>query len=84
MVHRVALIGRASECPRLDSLLDEARGGLGSTLVLRGEAGVGKTALVGYAMRSATDFRVLEVTGVESEQGLPYRVVAPIAAAAPR
>ena len=44
-----ALIGRESECARLDELLDRARRGRGAALVIRGEAGIGKTALLDYA-----------------------------------
>ena len=56
----------------LDRLLEKARGGESAALVIRGEAGVGKTALLRYAARQAAGFRVAQVAGVESEMELPY------------
>jgi hypothetical protein len=47
------LIGRESECARLDELLDRARMGRTGALVIRGEAGIGKTALLDYAVERA-------------------------------
>jgi hypothetical protein len=64
------LFGRAAECDQLDSLLREARGGRSASLVLRGEAGVGKTALLRYARSQSPD--ALWVAGVESEADFPY------------
>ncbi|HEY6760012.1 MAG TPA: AAA family ATPase [Baekduia sp.] len=66
------LRGRDTERAALDDLLASARAGRSETLVLRGEAGVGKTALLDYAVESASDFRVLRVAGVESEMELPF------------
>jgi DNA-binding CsgD family transcriptional regulator len=75
------LIGRARECERIDELLDSVRSGLSGALVVRGEAGVGKTALLDYATDQADDFRIARLTGVESEQELGYsalhRLLAP-------
>jgi hypothetical protein len=56
----------------LDGLLDQARGGSSAVLVVRGEAGVGKTALLGYAAGRAAGFRVVRVWGVESEMELAF------------
>ena len=56
----------------LDWLLDGARAGRSAALVLEGEAGVGKTALVDYAIASASDLRVLRAVGVESEMELAF------------
>jgi DNA-binding CsgD family transcriptional regulator len=56
----------------LDDLLDSARRGLSHTLVVRGEAGVGKTALIDYAIGRAGDFLVVRFTGIESESELGY------------
>ncbi len=67
-----ALRGREEECAALDVLLDAARRGESRTVVLRGEAGVGKTALLDYAIGSAPDFRVLRCVGVESEMELAF------------
>jgi DNA-binding CsgD family transcriptional regulator len=66
------LLGRGSECQVFDRLLDAARGGRSGTLVVRGEAGVGKTALLQYAIASASDLRVVRAAGVESEMELPF------------
>jgi DNA-binding CsgD family transcriptional regulator len=66
------LRGRDAECAALDRLLDAVRGGESRTLVLRGEPGVGKSALLDYAIGSAQDFRVLRSVGVESEMELAF------------
>jgi DNA-binding CsgD family transcriptional regulator len=66
------LFGREGECERLDGLLTDARVGRGTALVLRGDPGVGKTALLQYAIHQAREFDVLSVTGLESEAELPY------------
>jgi AAA ATPase domain len=71
MLDRV-LRGRASECARLDELLAAAREGRSGALVLRGEAGIGKTALIEYAATSGDESRVLRTEGVESEVELPF------------
>jgi DNA-binding CsgD family transcriptional regulator len=72
MSARNTLRGRDAECAALDVLLDAARRGESRTVVLRGEAGVGKTALLDYAIGSAQDFRVLRSVGVESEMELAF------------
>jgi DNA-binding CsgD family transcriptional regulator len=66
------LRGREPECATLDRLLDAARGGESRALVLRGEPGVGKTALMDYAISSVPDLRVLRAVGVESEMELAF------------
>src|SRR3984957_14951360 len=66
------LRGRRDECAVLDRLLDGARVGRSGALVLEGEAGVGKTALLEYAIGSASDLRVLRAVGVESEMEIAY------------
>src|SRR5689334_19319998 len=66
------LRGRRSECAALDALLDRARAGRSGALVVQGEAGIGKTALLDYAMASASDMRVLGAVGVESEMELAF------------
>jgi predicted ATPase len=75
-------IGREKECLVLDELLDRARDGESQALVLHGEAGVGKTALVEYAVSAATQFEVVRLMGVESEQPLGFaalqRMLAPV------
>ena len=69
------LRGRRDECAVLDGLLDGARTGQSGVLVLRGEAGVGKTALVEYAIESAADLTVLEAAGCEAEMELAFAVL---------
>jgi len=69
---RVALRGRDDERAVLDRLVEEARTGHSGVLVLRGEAGVGKTALLEYVIESASDLMVVRAVGVESEMELTY------------
>jgi DNA-binding CsgD family transcriptional regulator len=66
------LLGRASEREALDRLLENVRGGQSAVLVIRGEAGVGKTALLHHCARQAAGFRVARIAGVESEMELPF------------
>jgi DNA-binding CsgD family transcriptional regulator len=69
---RVGLLGRAGECAVVDGLLSAIRRGEGRSLVVRGEAGIGKTALLEYVVQSASDLLVLRSVGVESEMELAY------------
>src|SRR4051794_37359168 len=66
------LLGRAGERQQLDWLLDNVRTGQSAVLVIRGDPGVGKTALLHYCARQAAGFRVARVAGVESEMELPF------------
>jgi DNA-binding CsgD family transcriptional regulator len=66
------LRGRRTECAALDRLLEAARGGHSGVLVIRGEAGVGKSALLEYALSAGSEFRVTQAAGVESEMELPF------------
>jgi DNA-binding CsgD family transcriptional regulator len=66
------LLGRASEREALDRLLENVRSGQSAVLVVRGEAGVGKTALLDHCARQASGFRVARIAGVESEMELPF------------
>jgi DNA-binding CsgD family transcriptional regulator len=66
------LRGRSQQCVVLDGLLAGVRAGRSQVLVLRGEPGIGKTALLGYAAETALDFRVTRAEGVESEIELPF------------
>jgi DNA-binding CsgD family transcriptional regulator len=79
-----AFLGRSGERDVLDRMLDAARGGQSAVLLIRGEAGIGKTALVRYAARRAAGFRVAQVAGVEAEMELPFaglhRLCAPMLA----
>jgi hypothetical protein len=66
------LVGRADECRQIGRLLESARSGHSAVLVVRGEPGIGKSALLEYAIASASGFRVARATGVESEMELPF------------
>ena len=66
------LTNRNSELEYLDALLADVRAGHSGALALRGEAGVGKTALLRYAAWRASGFRVAETAGVEAEMELPF------------
>ena len=66
------LRGRAGERARLDALLSAVRRGESGALVLRGEAGMGKTALLEYAARLCEGCWVIRAGGVESEMELPF------------
>jgi DNA-binding CsgD family transcriptional regulator len=66
------LVGRQVECETLHRLLDEVRAGHSRVLVLRGEAGVGKTALLEYLVEQASGFRVVRAPGVQSEMELAF------------
>ena len=76
------LRGRRQERALLDGLLAQVRGGHSGVLVLQGDAGAGKTALLKYAIDSAPDLRVLRAVGVEPERELAYaalhRLCAPV------
>jgi DNA-binding CsgD family transcriptional regulator len=65
-------LDRTSEREMLDGLLARVREGQSAVLVMRGEAGIGKTALLRYAARHASGFRVAQVTGAEAEMELPF------------
>jgi DNA-binding CsgD family transcriptional regulator len=69
------LLGREREREVLDRLLDVARGGRGGVLVLHGEAGVGKTALLESAAGAAREFRIARTSGIEAEMELPFAAV---------
>ncbi|MGE3288201.1 MAG: AAA family ATPase, partial [Pseudonocardia sp.] len=66
------LVGRASERAELNGLLELARDGESGTLVLRGEAGIGKTRLLDSVASSIADFEVLHLVGIESEMRLGF------------
>ena len=66
------LVDRAVEAEAIDRLLAAAREGLSGVLVLRGEPGIGKTALLDHAIGNASDMQVAQVTGVESEMDLGF------------
>src|SRR3954453_3452853 len=66
------LRGRRNECAALDRVLDELRRGHSAVLVLRGQPGIGKSALLDYAAHAAKDARVARAAGVDSEMELAF------------
>jgi DNA-binding CsgD family transcriptional regulator len=69
---KIPLRGRRAECEVLGQLLDDVRTGHSRALVLRGEAGVGKSALLEFLAAGGADCRVVRTVGVESEMELPF------------
>src|SRR3954453_16976752 len=67
-----AFLGRSVERDVLDRLLESARGGQSAVLLIRGEAGMGKTALVRYAAEPAAGVRGAQIACVEAEMELPF------------
>src|SRR5215218_1650386 len=67
-----AFLDREGERDELDALIAGARAGRSAALVLRGEAGVGKTALLQYVAQQASGFRLAAIAGVEAEMELPF------------
>jgi DNA-binding CsgD family transcriptional regulator len=70
------LLGREPETSRIDDLLEGAREGRSGALVLSGEPGIGKTALLEYAAGRAEGMTVLAARGIESEAELPFVALA--------
>src|SRR5690349_10271744 len=69
---QTGLLGRATECALLDDLVANVRRGESRSLLLRGEAGIGKTALLEYLVDAARDVNVVRAVGVESEMELAF------------
>ncbi|XVQ08096.1 helix-turn-helix transcriptional regulator [Spirillospora sp. CA-255316] len=69
---RAPLLNRQRERAELDGLLGDVRSGRGRALVLRGEAGVGKSALLRHTVGQAADMRVVRAVGAESEMELAF------------
>jgi hypothetical protein len=65
-------LNRNREREHLETLLADVRAGHSAALVLRGEAGVGKTALLRYAARQTFGFRATQIAGVEAEMELAF------------
>jgi hypothetical protein len=68
----MTLLGRRGECEALDRVLADALAGRSRVLVLRGDAGAGKSALLGYVAERAAGCHVAAAAGVESEMELPF------------
>jgi DNA-binding CsgD family transcriptional regulator len=73
------LLGRQPELERIDALLAQARSGHGSAVVVVGDPGIGKTALLAAARERAEGMRVAAAAGVESEARLPFAALGEIA-----
>ncbi len=73
------LIGRQAELDRIDALLDRARDGRGGALLVRGEPGIGKTALLIAARERAEGMLLAGTAGVESEAQLPFAALGELA-----
>src|SRR5436853_7747579 len=69
---RARLLDRSRERGLLDGLVAETRAGRSSALVLRGEAGIGKTALLGYLSDISKGCRIARIAGAESEMELAF------------
>src|ERR1700689_5952917 len=67
-----SLVGRGLECTTLDRLLGEIREGASRSLVVRGDPGIGKSALLDYAAAAVKGFQVIRVTGIESEMEFAF------------
>ena len=70
------LLGREHETALMDRLLDGAREGQSGALVVLGEPGIGKTALLDYAAGRAEGMTVLAARGIEAEAELPFVALA--------
>ena len=66
------LVGRATERATIDTLIRDAERGVSGALLVHGSAGIGKSALVRYALDRASNFTVARTAGVESEMGFGY------------
>jgi len=78
LAHRrclVMLVGRELELARLVELLEQARSGGSATCVVRGEAGIGKSALLEAAVAGASGFEVLRARGVAAESEVSFAVL---------
>jgi DNA-binding CsgD family transcriptional regulator/tetratricopeptide (TPR) repeat protein len=72
---REPFLGRTYECEVLHGLLEDALAGRGGVLMVQGEAGVGKTVLLEYAIESASELQIARASGVEVEMELPFAAV---------
>ncbi|MBE2315719.1 helix-turn-helix domain-containing protein [Solirubrobacter sp. CPCC 204708] len=72
MLAAPSLVNRVSECGALEALVAGVRGGESRVLVLRGEAGVGKSALLRHLAASAEGCEIVTASGVESEMELAF------------
>ena len=66
------LIDRQAECGKLDRLVEAVRAGESRAIVVSGDPGVGKTALLEHLSRQASGCRLARIAGVQSEMELPF------------
>src|ERR1700745_1174230 len=71
-IRGLGFLDRARERERLDSVLAHASDGRSAVLVIHGEPGIGKTALLRYAARQASGLRVAEIEGIQAEMELAF------------
>jgi DNA-binding CsgD family transcriptional regulator/tetratricopeptide (TPR) repeat protein len=71
-IRGLGFLDRARERERLDYVLAQASGGQSAVLVVHGEAGIGKTALLRYAARQASGLRIAEIEGIQAEMELAF------------
>ena len=75
MVVSVRLIDRNAEKQMIRQVLNCVRGGMSGALVLRGDPGAGKSALLDYAAECAADLQLVRIVAVESETSLGFAAV---------
>src|SRR3954449_876357 len=66
------LVGRSRERARLERLLEDARAGRSGALLLHGDPGIGKTALLRWTVEQAIGMTVLRARGIETESDIPF------------
>src|SRR3712207_9406968 len=66
------LVGRERERERVERLVSDARAGRSGAILVHGDPGIGKTAVLEHARESATGFRVLTSRGIETESEIPF------------
>jgi predicted ATPase len=74
------LIGREADAGRVERLVQDAREGRSGALLVRGDPGIGKTALLEHARESGADLQLLVARGIEAESELPYSGLADLVA----
>ncbi|GAA4064460.1 LuxR family transcriptional regulator [Agromyces indicus] len=79
----VRMLGRARERSALDALVARTRDGAGGALVITGDPGIGKTALLDHGVAAASGFRIATATGVQAERELPFAGLQQVLSAIP-
>jgi DNA-binding CsgD family transcriptional regulator len=76
----MTLVGRDAECAAVDRLLRQVRDGASGALVVRGDPGIGKSAILDYAAQAAAGFLLVAVTGIESEMEVAFAALQQVCA----